>query len=56
MSEYLTVPEVAKRLRVSNMTVYRLLSKGELRYHEFGKAFRILEAELEAYVKRSERP
>lgn len=55
MSDYLTVPEVAERLNLSRMSVYRLLSSGELRYHSFGKAFRISKAEYEAYVKRSER-
>lgn len=55
MSDFLTVPEVAEKLKLSRMSVYRLISKGELPYHEFGKAFRISRAELDAYVKRSER-
>ena len=55
MSDFLTVPEVAEKLHVSRMTVYRLLSKSELPYHAFGKTFRINKADLDAYLKRSER-
>jgi len=55
VSDYLTVPEVAEKLKLSRMSVYRLLSSGELAYHAFGKAFRVSKAEFEAYQKRSER-
>lgn len=46
----LTVAEVAEVLRVSNMTVYRLIKAGELPALRVGKNYRIRESELEAYL------
>ncbi|MEO7556702.1 MAG: helix-turn-helix domain-containing protein [Acidimicrobiales bacterium] len=46
----LTVAEVASLLRVSNMTVYRLLKAGELPSVRIGKSFRVREDDLDAYL------
>jgi excisionase family DNA binding protein len=46
----LTVSEVAAVMRVSNMTVYRLIKTGELPAVRIGHSFRIRETELEAYL------
>ena len=46
----LTVAEVAQVLRVSNMTVYRLIKAGELPALRVGKNYRIREPDLEAYL------
>ena len=46
----LTVAEVAQVLRVSNMTVYRLIKAGELPALRVGKNYRIREGDLEAYL------
>jgi excisionase family DNA binding protein len=46
----LTVSEVAAALRVSNMTVYRLIKAGELPAVRIGHNFRIREAEVERYL------
>jgi excisionase family DNA binding protein len=46
----LTVAEVAAVLRVSNMTVYRLIKAGELPALRVGKNYRIREPELEAFL------
>ena len=46
----LTVAEVAGLLRVSNMTVYRLLKAGELPSVRIGKSFRVREDDLDAYL------
>ena len=46
----LTVAEVAEVLRVSNMTVYRLIKSGELPALRVGKNYRIRESELEAFL------
>ena len=46
----LTVIEVAEVLRVSNMTVYRLIKSGELPALRVGKNYRIRESELEAFL------
>jgi excisionase family DNA binding protein len=47
----LTVREVAETMRVSNMTVYRLIRAGELPAIRVGKHFRIRENELGAYLE-----
>lgn len=46
----LTVGEVAESLRVSNMTVYRLIKAGELPALRVGKNYRIREHDLEVYL------
>ena len=48
----LTVHEVAGIMRVSNMTVYRLIRAGELRAARVGRGYRIRESELDAYLNR----
>jgi excisionase family DNA binding protein len=47
---FLTPREVAEALRVSDMTVYRLIKSGELRALRIGKSFRISEEDFEAYL------
>jgi excisionase family DNA binding protein len=50
----LTVSEVARAMRVSNMTVYRLIKGGELPAVRVGKNYRIREHDLERFlVERS---
>jgi len=49
-TELKTVSEVAALLRVSNMTVYRLIRSGELPALRVGKSYRIRAADLEAYL------
>jgi excisionase family DNA binding protein len=46
----LTVAEVAASMRVSNMTVYRLIKGGDLGAVRVGKNFRIREVEVERYL------
>jgi len=46
----LTVSEVAHAMRVSNMTVYRLIKGGDLPAVRVGKNYRIREAEVERYL------
>lgn len=45
--------EVAKKLGVSKMTVYRMIRRGELQGSKFGKTFRIQKEDLEQYMKDS---
>lgn len=47
---FLTVDEVAAELRVSGMTVYRLIKSGGLRGVQIGHQVRIERASLEAYL------
>ena len=48
---FLTVGEVADLMRVSNMTVYRLVHSGELPAIRFGRSFRIPETAVEAVLQ-----
>lgn len=47
---FLTVAEVAELMRVSNMTVYRLVHSGDLPAIRFGRSFRIPETAVEAVL------
>ncbi len=49
--QLLTVSEVATDLRVSNMTVYRLIRGGHLPALRVGRNYRIRQADLEAYLR-----
>jgi excisionase family DNA binding protein len=46
----LTVGEVADAMRVSNMTVYRMIKSGQLRAYTVGKNYRIYESDLSRYL------
>lgn len=47
----LTVSEVAATMRVSNMTVYRLIKGGELPAVRVGKNYRIRESDVERFLQ-----
>jgi excisionase family DNA binding protein len=49
--KFLTVAEVADTLRVSRMSVYRLIHAGQLEAVQFGRSFRISDQALDAYLK-----
>ena len=49
-SVFVTVAEVARQLRVSNMTVYRLINSGELPAVRIGKSYRLREADVDRYL------
>lgn len=46
----MTVGEVAATLRVSNMTVYRLIQAGRLPAIRVGRSYRIREEDVERYL------
>ena len=46
----LTVGEVADLMRVSNMTVYRLIKGGQLAALRVGKNYRIRESDVAVYL------
>ncbi len=48
----LTVREVAQVMRVSNMTVYRLIHAGELVATRVGRSYRIWEGDVHSYLSR----
>ena len=51
LGRFLTVSEVAHQLRVSNMTVYRLLKAGQLPAVRVGRGYRIREQDVMAYLE-----
>ena len=48
---FLTVAEVADLMRVSNMTVYRMVESGKLPAVRFGRSYRIPESALAAAIE-----
>jgi excisionase family DNA binding protein len=48
---FLTVAEVAAMLRVSNMTVYRLINSGAMKAIRIGKSYRLEEDEVDRYLR-----
>jgi excisionase family DNA binding protein len=51
--DFLTVAEVAAMMRVSKMTVYRLVHSGDLPAVRVGRSFRVPQREVDAYLKAS---
>ena len=51
--KFLTVAEVAAVMRVSEMTVYRLVHSGELPAVRVGRSFRVSEQDVNDYLKNS---
>ncbi|HZK35933.1 MAG TPA: helix-turn-helix domain-containing protein [Aeromicrobium sp.] len=51
--KFLTVAEVAALMRVSKMTVYRLVHNGELEAVRVGRSFRVPEHAVETYLSKS---
>ncbi len=49
-SRFLTVQEVADLMRVSTMTVYRIIKAGDLAAVRFGRSFRVRESDVDAYL------
>ena len=52
--ESLTVPEVARILRLDASRVYRLIREGRLPGYRIGRSVRIRKAALEAYIRSQE--
>lgn len=49
-ARFVTVSEVARQLRVSNMTVYRLVKQGQLPAVRVGRGYRIKEDDVRKYL------
>ena len=50
---FLTVAEVATTMRVSKMTVYRLVHNGELPAIRVGRSFRVAEEDVHTYLQEA---
>lgn len=48
--KFLTVREVAALMRVSNMTVYRLIKSGSLKAVQVGNRYRVKEEDVHQYL------
>lgn len=48
----MTVAEVAAKLRVSKMTVYRQVHDGELPAVRVGRSFRVTEDDVDEYLRK----
>lgn len=51
--KFLTVAEVAAIMRVSKMSVYRLIHAGDLEAVRFGRSFRVPEKAVHDYLRGS---
>lgn len=51
--KFLTVAEVAAMMRVSKMTVYRLVHGGDLPAVRVGRSFRVSEKDVDEYLRSS---
>jgi excisionase family DNA binding protein len=50
-ARFLTVAEVADLMRVSTMTVYRLIKAGDMAAVRVGRSYRIPDAEVDRYLE-----
>ena len=51
-ARFLTVNEVAHFLRVSKMTVYRLIKQGDLPAVQIGRGYRVREDDVHRYLDK----
>lgn len=49
--EFYTAQELAEKLRVNIMTIYRYIKAGKLKAHKIGKEFRIDEEEFNKFLE-----
>jgi excisionase family DNA binding protein len=49
-ANFLTVQEVADLMRVSSMTVYRLIKSGDLPAVRVGRSFRVRDVDVDGYL------
>ena len=50
--EFYLVEELAKKLRVCNMTIYRYIKAGKIKAYKIGKEFRINKDEFNKFLDR----
>ncbi len=52
-TEYYTAKELAEKLSLNVMTIYRKIDKGELKAYKIGKEFRIERYEFERFMNKA---
>ncbi len=55
MGDLLTIAEVAERLRLTERTVYKLVTAGDLPGHKIGRVWRVDEDDLLAFLDKTRR-
>lgn len=50
--EFYKTEELAEKLRVNVMTIYRYIKAGKLKAHKIGKEFRIDKEEFETFLNK----
>lgn len=50
---YYTSQEVAKRFKVTYLTVFRWIKAGKLKAFKVGKQYRVKQEDLEAFIEQS---
>lgn len=53
IDEFYTAEELAEKLRVNIMTIYRYIKAGKIKAYKFGKEFRVEKNEFESFLKKS---
>jgi len=53
IEEFYTAEELADKLRVNIMTIYRYIKAGKIKAYKFGKEFRVEKNEFESFLKKS---
>ena len=51
--DFFTAKELAVKLKVNVMTIYRYIDEGKLKAHKIGKEFRIDSAEFASFLKKT---
>ena len=51
--EFYTAKELADKLRVNVMTIYRYIDKGKLKAYKFGKEFRIDKEVFDKFLNKA---
>ena len=54
-TEFYTAQEVADKLRVNVMTIYRYIKAGKITAYKFGKEYRIDKMEFEDFLTKAKR-
>lgn len=55
MPDFMTPAQVAKRLQITERTVYKYLSNGEMEAVKIGRVWRITEEQLQKFVQKNTR-
>ena len=53
INDFYTAEELAEKLRVNIMTIYRYIKAGKIKAYKFGKEFRVEKNEFESFLKKS---